>query len=73
MQQTSTADMIFPVATLISELSKGMTLLAGTVMLTGTPSGVGMARNPPLFLKDGDLLELTIERIGTLKNTVKQG
>lgn len=73
MQQTNTSDMIFPVARLIAELSQGMTLLAGTVILTGTPSGVGMARNPPLFLKDGDVLELTVERIGTLRNTVKQG
>lgn len=72
MQQTRTSDMIFPVATLISELSRGMTLLAGTVLLTGTPSGVGMARNPPVYLQDGDTLELTISGIGTLRNTVRK-
>lgn len=48
----------------------GTTLLAGTVILTGTPSGVGDARKPPVYLKDGDVVEITIEGVGTLTNKV---
>src|SRR6185436_18773620 len=70
MQDASTGEMIFDVATLISDLSRGMTLLPGTVILTGTPSGVGMARTPPVWLKHGDVVEITIEKIGTLRNRV---
>ena len=70
MQTGRTSDMIFPVPELIARLSEGMTLLPGTVLLTGTPPGVGVARTPPVFLQDGDLLEMTIERIGTLRNPV---
>lgn len=70
MQQGQTADMIFPVADLVSRLSTGMTLAAGTVILTGTPSGVGVARSPQVFLKHGDKLELTIDEIGTLVSPV---
>ncbi len=70
MQDASTRDMIFPVATLIAELSKGMTLIPGTVILTGTPGGVGMARKPPVYLKHSDAVEVEIEKIGTLKNRV---
>lgn len=70
MQQDTTAKMIFSVATLISDLSRGMTLPAGTVILTGTPAGVGMARNPQVWLQHGDHVEIEIERIGTLSNTV---
>jgi 2-keto-4-pentenoate hydratase/2-oxohepta-3-ene-1,7-dioic acid hydratase in catechol pathway len=70
MQQSTTALMLFPVATLVAELSRGMTLLAGTVILTGTPAGVGAARRPPVFLKHGDVVEVEIERVGTLRNPV---
>lgn len=70
MQDASTGEMIFDVATLISDLSRGMTLLPGTVILTGTPSGVGMARTPPVWLKHGDTVEVEIDRIGTLSNRV---
>jgi 2-keto-4-pentenoate hydratase/2-oxohepta-3-ene-1,7-dioic acid hydratase in catechol pathway len=70
MQDSSTADMIFTVETIITELSRGATLLPGTVILTGTPPGVGMARNPQVFLKDGDEVEVEIENIGVLKNRV---
>ncbi len=63
-QHSNTAEMIFPVARLIAELSKGMTLLPGDVIATGTPEGVGFARTPPEFFADGDVLEITIERIG---------
>lgn len=70
MQDSTTGDMIFPVATLVSELSRGITLLPGTVVLTGTPPGVGMARNPAIFLKHGDVVEIEIERVGSIRNKV---
>lgn len=71
MQNASTADLIFPVPRLIAELSRGTTLLAGTVILTGTPSGVGSARTPPRFLREGDVIEVEIEGVGTLRNPVR--
>jgi 2-keto-4-pentenoate hydratase/2-oxohepta-3-ene-1,7-dioic acid hydratase in catechol pathway len=71
MQDATTRDMIFPVARLIADLSRGTTLLPGTVILTGTPSGVGMARTPPAWLKHGDTVEVEIERIGVLTNRVR--
>jgi len=71
VQDASTADMIFPVATLIAELSRGMTLLAGTVLLTGTPSGVGAGQTPPRFLEDGDVVEIEIDGLGVLRNPVR--
>jgi 2-keto-4-pentenoate hydratase/2-oxohepta-3-ene-1,7-dioic acid hydratase in catechol pathway len=70
MQDTNTSDMIFSVAQIIEFLSSCMTLLPGTVILTGTPSGVGFVRNPPVFLKPGDTVELTIDKIGRLSNPV---
>ena len=73
MQDARTSQMMFPVTTLIEELSKGTTLLAGTVILTGTPSGVGMARTPPIWLCDGDCVEVEIEGIGVLRNLVRFG
>jgi 2-keto-4-pentenoate hydratase/2-oxohepta-3-ene-1,7-dioic acid hydratase in catechol pathway len=69
-QDASTADMIFPVATIIEWLSKGLTLEAGDVIATGTPSGVGMGRTPQEFLQNGDVVETEIEGIGTLRNRV---
>jgi len=70
MQRASTAQMIFPIASLIAQISQGMTLTAGTVLLTGTPSGVGFARQPPRFLRAGDIVEIEIDRIGVLRNAV---
>jgi 2-keto-4-pentenoate hydratase/2-oxohepta-3-ene-1,7-dioic acid hydratase in catechol pathway len=70
MQSSHTGDMIFTVAEIISFLSSGSILLPGTVILTGTPAGVGMGLKPPRFLKSGDSVEIEIERIGVLKNTV---
>lgn len=70
MQDSDTADMIFDVATLIAILSEGMTLEPGDVIATGTPSGVGYARTPPVFMKPGDVCEIEIEGIGTLTNTI---
>jgi 2-keto-4-pentenoate hydratase/2-oxohepta-3-ene-1,7-dioic acid hydratase in catechol pathway len=71
MQDAHTSDMIFPVAELISFLSTGMTLLPGTLILTGTPSGVGFTRKPPVFLMPGDTVDMTVEEIGTLSNPVE--
>jgi 2,4-diketo-3-deoxy-L-fuconate hydrolase len=70
-QHSNTGKMIFSIARLIAELSKGMTLLPGDVIATGTPEGVGFARNPPEFLTSGDRLEVKIERIGSLRNVVR--
>lgn len=71
MQDETTGDMIFDVAKLVSELSRGMTLLPGTVILTGTPSGVGTARKPPVYLKAGDVVEVEIEGLGVVSNPVR--
>ncbi|OQS05386.1 fumarylacetoacetate (FAA) hydrolase [Thraustotheca clavata] len=70
VQSSSTQDMIFSVAELISLLSQDTTLPAGTVILTGTPEGVGYTRKPPLYLKPGDKVEIRIENIGSLVNPV---
>lgn len=69
-QDANTRDMIFDVATIISVLSRGMTLEPGDIIATGTPSGVGFARTPPEFLKAGDVVECEIEKIGVLRNPV---
>ncbi len=71
MQDWNTNDMIFDVPTLIEFLSGSTTLLPGTVILTGTPHGVGMARTPPVFMRDGDTVSVVIEHIGTLTNPVR--
>ena len=70
MQDWNTDDMIFDVPTLIEFLTADTTLLPGTVILTGTPHGIGAARKPPVFLKDGDVVSIEIEKIGTLTNPV---
>jgi 2-keto-4-pentenoate hydratase/2-oxohepta-3-ene-1,7-dioic acid hydratase in catechol pathway len=70
MQDLNTNDMIFDVPTLIEFLSGSTTLLPGTVILTGTPQGVGMARTPPVWLKAGDSVTIEIEKIGSLTNPV---
>jgi 2-keto-4-pentenoate hydratase/2-oxohepta-3-ene-1,7-dioic acid hydratase in catechol pathway len=70
MQDANTAAMIFPCGELISYLSHQFTLRPGTVILTGTPEGVGMARQPPVFLKAGDRIEVEIEGLGRLVNPV---
>ena len=72
LRQDSTTDLLITgVADIIQELSSGMTLLPGTIIATGTPAGVGMGFDPPKFLKPGDVVECTIENIGTLRNTVR--
>ncbi len=70
MQKSNTGDMIFSVAQIVSYLSQSATLVPGTMILTGTPSGVGFTRKPPVYLKPGDILETRIEKIGVLKNQV---
>jgi 2-keto-4-pentenoate hydratase/2-oxohepta-3-ene-1,7-dioic acid hydratase in catechol pathway len=70
LQNSHTSDMIFDVKTIISYLSEGTTLLPGTLILTGTPEGVGMGRTPKRWLNPGDVCEIEIENIGVLKNTV---
>ena len=71
MQDATTSDMVRDVPALIEFLSQSTTLLPGTAIFTGTPHGVGMAQNPPLWLKDGDEVSVTIEKIGTLTNIVR--
>lgn len=73
MQKASTSEMIFPVRELIAYLSSSTTLLPGTVIMTGTPGGVGFVRQPPVFLQPGDRLEMMIEKIGVLSNPVIAG
>jgi len=70
MQESNTADMIFDIRAIVSYCSKNMTLLPGTVILSGTPEGVGMAREPEVYLKPGDRIEVEIEGIGRLSNDI---
>jgi 2-keto-4-pentenoate hydratase/2-oxohepta-3-ene-1,7-dioic acid hydratase in catechol pathway len=70
VQESSTADMIFDVASIVAFLSGSTTLVPGTVILTGTPSGVGMGMKPPTYLKAGDSVTVAIEGIGELTNPV---
>ncbi|HEU5139545.1 MAG TPA: fumarylacetoacetate hydrolase family protein [Bacillales bacterium] len=69
-QSANTEQMIFDIPTLISTISSGTTLEPGDVIATGTPAGVGKGMKPPQYLRDGDIMEITIESLGTLKNTV---
>lgn len=71
VQSASTSDMVFPVAKLVAIISSFLTLKPGDVIVTGTPSGVGMARKPPLWMKHGDVCEVEIEKIGVLSNPVR--
>ena len=70
MQDSHTSDLIFNTLELVSYCSKNFTLYPGTVIMTGTPEGVGFARKPPVFLQSGDLIEIEIEGIGKLSNQV---
>jgi 2-keto-4-pentenoate hydratase/2-oxohepta-3-ene-1,7-dioic acid hydratase in catechol pathway len=73
MQNSSTSEMVFGVAEIISRLSQSFTFEPGDIIATGTPDGVGVYRKPQVFLKDGDRLSLEIEGIGRLENYVKLG
>ncbi len=73
LQDGTTADLVFDVASLIAELSTVMTLEPGDVIITGTPAGVGFTRNPKLFMKPGDVCEVDIEKVGVLRNKIVAG
>lgn len=69
-QDSNTGEMIFPVAELLAFIARGITLLPGDLVATGTPDGVGVFQKPPVFLKAGDVMRLEVERIGVLENPV---
>ncbi|MGJ9384406.1 fumarylacetoacetate hydrolase family protein [Salipaludibacillus sp. CF4.18] len=71
-QHSNTANLVFSVQNLVEFFSNIMTLEPGDVILTGTPGGVGFARDPKVFLKDGDVVKIDIDKVGTLENTVKK-
>ena len=71
MQSDNTDNMMFPVAETLVYISQGMTLEPGDVLVTGTPSGVGHARKPPVWMKQGDVAEIEIEGVGTLRNPIE--
>lgn len=71
-QDSNTRHMVFSVARIIAEISAGLTLHPGDVIITGTPEGVGMGRKPPEWLRPGDVVELEIERIGVLRNQIER-
>jgi 2-keto-4-pentenoate hydratase/2-oxohepta-3-ene-1,7-dioic acid hydratase in catechol pathway len=72
MQEASTSDLVFGLTDLIVYLSKGLTLEAGDVIATGTPGGVGDSRTPPRYLEEGDIVEVWVEGVGTLRNPVRR-
>ena len=72
VQSASTDEMVFDVATLVSTISEVLTLEAGDLLVTGTPSGIGAARKPQLWMKPGDVCEVEIERVGILRNPIIQ-
>jgi 2,4-diketo-3-deoxy-L-fuconate hydrolase len=71
MQEGNTSDLIFKIPEIISHISAGLTLMPGDIIATGTPGGVGLFRDPQVFLKEGDLVEVEIERIGRIVNRVR--
>jgi 2-keto-4-pentenoate hydratase/2-oxohepta-3-ene-1,7-dioic acid hydratase in catechol pathway len=71
LQSASTSDMIFDVATLVSTSSEAMTLEPGDIIVTGTPSGVGFVRKPPIFMKPGDTCDIEVEKVGVLSNPIR--
>ena len=71
MQSDNTDNMMFPVAETIADITQGMTLEPGDILVTGTPSGVGHARKPPAWMKDGDVCEIEIEGVGILRNPIE--
>ena len=70
-QNGNTGDMIFGVTEIVSELSRGVTLPAGVIIATGSPTGIGFGMNPPVYLRDGDVVTCEIDGIGRLENTVR--
>ncbi|KAH8081678.1 acylpyruvate hydrolase [Aureococcus anophagefferens] len=72
-QNTSTSDLIFGVPKIVAFITQGTTIPEGTVVCTGTPDGVGVTMHPPAFLQDGDVVEVALSKIGTLRNPVARG
>jgi len=72
-QDSRTEHMVFTIPRILRDLSAGMTLVPGDMVITGTPEGVGFARKPPEYLNVGDVMEVEIEKIGVLRNTVVAG
>ena len=70
MQKSNTRNLIFKIPTLVKYITMDMTVEPGDIVATGTPSGVGYTRKPPIYLKPGDRLEITVEKIGVLKNKI---
>jgi 2-keto-4-pentenoate hydratase/2-oxohepta-3-ene-1,7-dioic acid hydratase in catechol pathway len=71
MQSDNTDNMMFPIAETLVDITQGMTLEPGDLVVTGTPSGVGHARKPPVWMKSGDTIEIDIERVGILRNPIE--
>jgi 2-keto-4-pentenoate hydratase/2-oxohepta-3-ene-1,7-dioic acid hydratase in catechol pathway len=71
MQDGNSADMIFDIPTIIAFISQDITLWPGDIISTGTPSGVGIFRDPPVLLKAGDVVECRVENVGTIRNTIE--
>ena len=71
MQDANTSDMIFDVPSLVATISEVLTLAPGDIIVSGTPAGIGWARKPPVFMRDGDVCEIEIEGVGLLRNTVQ--
>ena len=71
MQSTSTSDLVYGVREIVAHFSKWYRFMPGDVISTGSPSGVGFARKPPVFMKPGDTVAITVEGVGTLENPVK--
>jgi len=71
MQKSNTSDLVFDIPHLVSYISQYMTLLPGDIISTGTPFGVGLGFNPPIYMKEGDVVELGIEGLGTSKQVAK--
>ena len=69
-QDSNTSDMLFDIPTIVEQLSLGITLQAGDIIMTGTPSGVALGMSPQAWLQDGDVLEAEVEGIGVLRNRV---
>jgi acylpyruvate hydrolase len=73
MQSSNTRNLIFNVYQLTAFISRSITLEPGDIISTGTPGGVGVFRNPPMFLKDGDVMTIRVEGLGELQNPVRRG
>ncbi|MCG8484248.1 MAG: fumarylacetoacetate hydrolase family protein, partial [Clostridia bacterium] len=71
-QNSNTKRLVFDIPCIISDLSKGMTLIPGDIILTGTPAGVGLGYRPPKYLKPGDIIKCQIEKVGTLINYIER-